>query len=105
MDASKLDMGRPDFETEVCVIYRVFHTIGSCSTLPRIELVHAIACAKDAYDNVDRWAQTENAPFHFASSSMRPKVRKEPKGTVLVIVPFNLPVLLAMQPVVREDYE
>ena len=56
---------------------------------------------KDAYDNVEKWAKTERAPFDMVASTMFPTVRKEPKGTVLVIVPFNMPMLLVIQPLVR----
>lgn len=32
--------------------------------------------------------------------AMKPVIRKEPKGTVLIITPFNFPLLLSIPPVV-----
>lgn len=69
-------------------------------TICRVEFVAAVACAKDAYDNVGKWAQTERAPFNLADLFMQPKVRKEPKGTVLIIFPFNFPLFLGVVPLV-----
>ncbi|KAH8082835.1 aldehyde dehydrogenase [Cristinia sonorae] len=80
LEALKSDLGRPHFESEV-------H-----------EIIPTLSAVKDTYNNVAKWARTESAPFNPVSFSMHPKVIKDPKGTVLVIVPFNLPVMLSFIP-------
>ncbi|TCD61742.1 hypothetical protein EIP91_007991 [Steccherinum ochraceum] len=82
LDTLQSDLGRPYFESDV------------------LEITPAIACIKDAHDNVDKWAKTEKARYRFSTSAMQPQYRKEAKGTVLCISPYNVPVLLSMQPVV-----
>ncbi|KAL4245409.1 Aldehyde dehydrogenase [Abortiporus biennis] len=47
------------------------------------------------YGNIDKWAATENGTFVAKWSPMGPQVRKEPKGVVLIISPFNFPILLS----------
>jgi aldehyde dehydrogenase (NAD+) len=44
------------------------------------------------YNNVAKWAKTEYAPPSLVYGAMRPAVRKDPKGVVLIISPFNFPV-------------
>jgi aldehyde dehydrogenase (NAD+) len=55
---------------------------------------------KYAYDNVEKWAKTEKAEFSFNFFAMKPVIRKEAKGLILQISPFNYPVFLAMGPLV-----
>ena len=38
-----------------------------------------------AYNEVEKWSKTESAPFRLDSGLMSPRVRKEPKGVVLII--------------------
>ncbi|KAH8094837.1 NAD-aldehyde dehydrogenase [Cristinia sonorae] len=80
LDAFKADLGRPYFEGEI-------H-----------EFIATVTAIKDTYKSVEKWAKTENAPFDISSFSMHPKIRKEPKGTVLIIVPFNYPLFLSITP-------
>jgi aldehyde dehydrogenase (NAD+)/aldehyde dehydrogenase (NAD(P)+) len=54
-----------------------------------------------SYNGVAKWAKTENAPFSVNYAAMKPVIRKEPKGTVLIISPFNFPMWLSFPPVVR----
>lgn len=55
---------------------------------------------KHTYNNVDKWAKTESAAFSLHWFAMKPKIRKEPKGVVLIISPSNFPLLLALGPFV-----
>ncbi|KAH8082833.1 NAD-dependent aldehyde dehydrogenase [Cristinia sonorae] len=80
LETLKSDLGRPYLESEV------------------FELIPAINDIRTIHDNLHKWAKTESAPFQFAAASMHPKIRKEPKGTVLIIVPFNAPVFLGLTP-------
>lgn len=59
-----------------------------------VELTGTLTELKDAYDNVEKWASPEKAPFSWLWFAMSPRTRKEPKGTVLIIGPFNYPVYL-----------
>ncbi|KAG8679412.1 hypothetical protein FRC08_016992, partial [Ceratobasidium sp. 394] len=45
----------------------------------------------DVYKAVDKWAKPESAPFSLNFAAMKPVIRKEPKGVVLIISPFNYP--------------
>lgn len=49
---------------------------------------------------VDKWSRDEKPAFSVNFFAMRPRVRKEPKGTVLIISPFNYPVWLTLGPLV-----
>jgi aldehyde dehydrogenase (NAD+) len=53
------------------------------------------------YNSVTKWAKDEYPPFSLVFSPMKPRTTKEPKGSVLVIAPFNYPVWLAIGPMVR----
>lgn len=54
-----------------------------------------------ATKNLAKWAKDEKAPdVDFMYSFMKPKIRKDPMGTVLVIGAFNFPILLTLGPVV-----
>lgn len=41
--------------------------------------------AVDAYNNVKEWAKTEDIPWSMNYGLLGPKIRKEPKGVVLII--------------------
>ncbi|KAI0035803.1 NAD-aldehyde dehydrogenase [Vararia minispora EC-137] len=79
-EALASDLGRPALETDVLEVGGTLHEI------------------KDAYDSVARWARPQRAPFALNYAAMRPTIRKEPKGVVLIIVPFNYPLLLTLEP-------
>ncbi|CAA7261174.1 unnamed protein product [Cyclocybe aegerita] len=80
-EALKKDLGRPVLEARMLEIHS---TIGE---------------AKTQWKNVETWAKPSKPPFNFNFFAMRPITRKEPKGTVLVISPFNYPVWLSLGPV------
>ncbi|CCM02302.1 uncharacterized protein FIBRA_04392 [Fibroporia radiculosa] len=79
-DALLADLGRPANETDF------------------LELNGVLIEVKKAYDNVEKWASTEKPPFSLFWFSMSPHIRKEPKGVVLLISPFNYPVYLLLCP-------
>ncbi|KAI6127519.1 NAD-dependent aldehyde dehydrogenase [Pisolithus croceorrhizus] len=81
-EAFAADLGRPALETAL------------------LELDSTISDCKIAYDSVEKWARTEKAPFSLNFFPMRPVIRKEPKGVVLSISPFNYPVWLALGPMI-----
>jgi aldehyde dehydrogenase (NAD+) len=59
----------------------------------------------NAYNNVEKWAKPEKLPFDLMTTPMRPVIRKEAKGVVLIIAPFNYPAFLALGPLVRPTLE
>jgi len=65
-----------------------------------LELNGTLLEIKETYDNIEKWAATEKAPFSLLWFAMSPATRKEPKGVVLLISPFNYPVYLMLCPVV-----
>ncbi|OJA12078.1 hypothetical protein AZE42_02179 [Rhizopogon vesiculosus] len=81
-EAFAIDLGRPPLEASF------------------LELDSTIADCKIAYDRVEKWARTEKAPFNINFFAFRPVIRKEPKGVVLSISPFNYPVWLALGPII-----
>ncbi|KAG2156901.1 Aldehyde/histidinol dehydrogenase [Suillus bovinus] len=81
-EALAIDLGRPSLESSF------------------LELDSTISDCKIAYDRVEKWARTEKAPFNIKFAAFRPVIRKEPKGVVLSISPFNYPVWLALGPVI-----
>lgn len=54
-----------------------------------------------SYDNVAKWSKPERPAFNYQWFAMKPTIYKEPKGTVLIICPFNYPFYLSMGPIVR----
>lgn len=50
------------------------------------------------YDNVEKWAAPQKAETTLSFYPMKPQTKAEPKGTVLIIAPFNFPVFLTMGP-------
>ncbi|KZT02538.1 NAD-dependent aldehyde dehydrogenase [Laetiporus sulphureus 93-53] len=79
-EAFTADLGRPAEEVDM------------------LELSVVLAEMNDLYDNVAKWSATEKAPFDASWFLMSPAIRKEPKGVVLIIAPFNYPVMLALGP-------
>ncbi|THH00936.1 hypothetical protein EW026_g1673 [Hermanssonia centrifuga] len=77
-DALKADLGRPPIESDL------------------LDISAALSEAKDAYDNVEKWAKPEKARWDFNWFAMKPTIRKEPKGVVMIIAPFNFPMLLML---------
>ncbi|KAH9916496.1 aldehyde dehydrogenase [Amylocystis lapponica] len=74
------DLGRPPLECDF------------------LELSPLLAEVTTAYSNVKKWAATERTPFSPIYAASGPAIRKEPKGVVLIISPFNFPLLLLLGP-------
>ncbi|KAF8958145.1 NAD-aldehyde dehydrogenase [Flammula alnicola] len=74
------DLGRPVLE---CRMLEIVPTIGEAAT---------------QLAGVDKWSKPTKPPFNLNFSPMRPLIRKEAKGTVLIISPFNYPLWLTLGP-------
>lgn len=83
-DALAEDLGRPALESHLCA-YLSFICMPLLTGDSRLELGGCVHDAVEAYNNVDKWAKTERAPWSLNFSLVGPKIRKEPKGTVLII--------------------
>ncbi|KAI0667966.1 aldehyde dehydrogenase [Trametes maxima] len=81
-DAMKADLGRPYLETEF------------------VDFLIIYGEARQAYDNIEKWAQEQSPDFSLNWFFMRPRLKAEPKGTVLVIAPFNYPLFLLLVPLI-----
>lgn len=81
-DALHRDLGKPRLEAFMAEIG------------PVVE--RSIICAK----KVAEWSQDEDKSGEVEdwAKSWQPKVRKEPKGVVLIIAPWNYPLILSLQP-------
>ena len=73
------DLGGPDIRG----LFDCAGTVGACA--------HAL-------DHIDEWASEEHVANDLFSSSTY--VRREPKGVVLIIAPWNYPVELTFHPLV-----
>lgn len=76
----RLDLGRPKqeaFMTEVGAV------IGRC-----------LACV----DKLEEWVKPEELVVPDWQTSWKPRVEKHPKGVVLIVAPWNYPVILSLQP-------
>lgn len=82
-DAIHKDLGRPVFETESCEV-----------SFQWGEFNHVVS-------NLKKWAADENVKgTNLQYSLTRPKIRKRPLGSVLIISPWNYPFVLSMSPLV-----
>ncbi|KAI0064314.1 NAD-aldehyde dehydrogenase [Artomyces pyxidatus] len=63
-----------------------------------IEIFPSLAEAKEAYDSVGKWSKPERVHWSFNWFAMNPTIRKEAKGVVLIISPFNYPITLSLGP-------
>ncbi|ETW77819.1 hypothetical protein HETIRDRAFT_67206, partial [Heterobasidion irregulare TC 32-1] len=79
-EALAADLGRPHAESNV------------------LELGNTLTEVKLAYDEVGKWSKPERAAWSMNWFAMSPTLRKEPKGVVLIISPFNYPVWLSIGP-------
>ena len=66
-----------------------------------IEYYCSLEQIKYIFDNFEKWTKPENAEFSIYFGA-KPQIRKEPKGVVLIFVPFNYPIVLLMSPLVRD---
>ncbi|KAI5120924.1 hypothetical protein M0805_002904 [Coniferiporia weirii] len=79
-DALKQDLGKPPFEAILS------------------EMATCLNDTVETYNKVEKWAKDEKAPFRADTMLLNPKIRKEPKGVVLIIGAFNYPALLTLGP-------
>jgi aldehyde dehydrogenase (NAD+) len=56
-------------------------------------------CA-EAVANIYKWTKTTKPPFNLNWTPMNPRLRREPKGVILMVVPFNFPLFLTVSPLV-----
>ncbi|EJD42590.1 NAD-dependent aldehyde dehydrogenase [Auricularia subglabra TFB-10046 SS5] len=82
LDALASDLGRPRNESTF------------------VEYSPTLETTLKAYQLVDKWAKPEGIPFSVNTFAMRPRILKEPKGTALIIGPFNYPVWCTIGPLV-----
>jgi len=67
----------------------------------RVRSVFEMDAVEDAHmalENLDRWAADERVPDENAFG--KSVIRREPKGVVLIIAPWNFPIALALRPLV-----
>ncbi|KAH9060604.1 NAD-aldehyde dehydrogenase [Lactarius vividus] len=76
------DLGRSDTETFV------------------LEIGGTLTETVNAYHKVAKWSKPERAAWSLNWFATKPTIRKEPKGVVLIISPFNYPVWLLLRPLV-----
>ncbi|KAI9465743.1 NAD-aldehyde dehydrogenase [Lactarius psammicola] len=84
LQALASDLGRSDTETFI------------------LEIGGTLTEAVNAYHNVAKWSKPERAPWSLNWFATKPTIRKEPKGVVLMIGPFNYPIWLLLRPLVLE---
>ncbi|CAL1698978.1 unnamed protein product [Somion occarium] len=80
VESLAIDLKRPALETDF------------------LEIDGTIAEVREAYTNVEKWSKPESPAFSLNWFSMNPKIRKEPKGVVLIIGPFNVPLWCLLGP-------
>ncbi|KAJ3880668.1 NAD-aldehyde dehydrogenase [Lentinula edodes] len=77
-DTLAADLGRPQLEARM------------------LDIDPSLVEIKLTLSSFEKWAKQESAPFSINFSAMRPVIRKEPKGVVLIISPFNYPLFLTI---------
>lgn len=82
IEAVHKDLGRPTFETEFA------------------EMQLMINDCVEAIDNLDKWAKPETRWAGMSWATHKTTVRKEPKGTVLVLGAWNYPLSVQIGPVI-----
>ena len=65
----------------------------------RLDIVPRVQEALAQLAGVAKWAR-EKPAFSVNFFAMRPRVHKEPKGTVVIMSPFDYPVWLTLGPLV-----
>jgi len=98
-EAAKHDLGRSYPENEMYVQEHLHPIRVQSSSRFRIEYYGSLEHIKCIFDNFEKWVKPESAEFSIYFGA-RPQIRKEPKGVVLIFVPFNYPILLLMSPLV-----
>ena len=75
-------------------------TTHSCS-IDGLAIVAVVVVGSASTIGIEKWAATQKAEFNLSFWAMSPKVKSEPKGTVLIIAPFNGPIVMCISPLVR----
>ncbi|TFK87682.1 aldehyde dehydrogenase [Polyporus arcularius HHB13444] len=81
-EALKLDLGRHAVETELFDFGPTYKDV------------------RVAYDNVDKWTKVQPVDFNLNYIAMRPTIKAEPKGVILIVSAFNVPLFLTLGPLV-----
>ncbi|KAI0078566.1 NAD-aldehyde dehydrogenase [Panus rudis PR-1116 ss-1] len=63
-----------------------------------LEITGTVSEVMEQYNNVEKWSKAEKADFSLNWFAMNPTIRKEPKGVVLIIGPFNFPMWCLLPP-------
>ncbi|KAK6584158.1 hypothetical protein PZA11_003888 [Diplocarpon coronariae] len=83
VEACKLDLGKPVFETFISEIDWCKNDIMFVTK------------------NLEKWMKDESAPdIALTNTLLNPRIRKEPLGTVLVIGAYNFPIQLSLGPLI-----
>ena len=82
LDALKADLGKPEAEALLHEIYPLKKEVQYCLR------------------NMDEWAAKRWAPTPLSLTGTRQYIKVEPKGRVLIISPWNFPVMLTLRPLV-----
>ncbi len=80
--------------------------LAHCASIATVSSFDCAAIAievRTAYDNVEKWTKAQRAEFNLNFFALSPKMKAEPKGVVLNITPFNVPVLMILSPLVRRS--
>ncbi|HCY45162.1 MAG TPA: aldehyde dehydrogenase family protein [Flavobacteriales bacterium] len=64
------------------------------------EIFPTVSAIRHALQNMDNWASADYAEGGLGYLFTSSKIRKEPKGVVLVISPWNYPFMLALEPAI-----
>ncbi|TFK91272.1 aldehyde dehydrogenase [Polyporus arcularius HHB13444] len=81
-EALKLDLGRHAVETELFDFGPTYKDV------------------RVAYDNVEKWTKVQPIDFNLNYIAMRPTIKAEPKGVILIVSAFNVPLFLTLGPLV-----
>ncbi|KAG8861561.1 hypothetical protein FRB91_006269 [Serendipita sp. 411] len=81
-DALFKDLHRSPAETTICDLSPVLH-----------EAVHT-------YNHIDKWTKDIKPSTTAAYHAMNLRVKPSPKGVVLIIAPFNFPLILSLTPLI-----
>jgi aldehyde dehydrogenase (NAD+) len=97
------DLGRPVLECRMLVpsSFSLILLTKEPSLTCRLEIIPTIGEVAEQINGVDKWSKPTKPPFSLNFAAMRPLIRHEAKGTVLIISPFNYPIWLSIGPLVR----
>ncbi|KAI0672045.1 NAD-dependent aldehyde dehydrogenase [Trametes maxima] len=85
INSLKLDLGRPAHETISSDLQGVYTDVS------------------EAYHNVENWVQPYSSEFQMPFAAMCPRLKAEPKGTTLILSPFNYPLVLSLSPLYLDN--